>query len=248
MSNTEIVDIFLKFLGVLLSWPVIILIVVLFFRDEIRALLKGEKIEKIETPFGKIKFSKIVDTPLGKMELSGLAVKTNTVGLTVLDGIQETYVGDNFLISWPSNSWSNNEEDRASLQKSLLSSTQKLSIVIMKNEKIDNFNPNINVIVDFVGNLSISHYIDQTIKQMEKFGSTVMEPPQIYEDLHAGFIHLHNDKLLPSIPLRQFQKTIIVSGRAYVVTASIAHNTIIAGNINISKELMDILNSFRLMI
>lgn len=240
----------MRLLGLFISWPFITFIVLLLFRKQIYELMPklGKGIKTIKTPLGEFEFEpKNVSTVLGKTGMSQVAIKTSNASLVVLDGIQETYVSTNFLISWIKTKWSGDvNSGRIILEKMGLSTdNRKLPIIITKNEIVDNFRPNVNVIVELIGNLSLREYVDFSIKQYQHIGWQI-DSSNINEDYNVAFISFLVLNLEPA--RYQFQRIAIVSGRAYVVTATIAKDTLTSGRIDTISELSDIVNSFRFIV
>lgn len=244
MDITQIFDALLRLLEVFVSWPFITFIIILMFRQQIYKLLPklGENLKKAKTPLGEFEFEpKNVTTALGKTGMSRVAVKSSNASLVVIDGIQETYVSDSFLISWPKAKWNENIDKGKTILQQLSTSNRKLPIYIEKDEIVDNFIPNVNVLVEFIGNLTIREYVDSSIKQMQQMGWQI-DSSSFDEDSNVGFISFINSKL----NLYQFQRIAIASGRVYVVTASMAKDTL--EKMDGISELLAIVNSFRFIV
>lgn len=239
-------DAILRFLEIIVSWPLIILLLVFLFMPQIKDLLSRLKEGKIKTPFGEFEFEpKMQQTDLGRTGMSKVAVKRSNTSLVMLEGIQETYVSDNFLISWPKNKWScdTGEGGHILQQIGLSAHNRKIPIIIRKNEQINNFVPNINIVIESIGNISLDEYVDISIKSMKQNGWEV-ESFNIEKDFDMGFISFFNSLSEPK--LYQFQRIAITANLAYIVTASIAKDTLVS-KVDIS-DLLAIFNSFRFIV
>jgi len=191
---------------------------------------------------------KTLQTPLGETEVSVSNVSKQT-NYSLSEGIQgNNYINQHykFRISWPDNiNWNASESLGKSLHNQLgLPPTIEIPIVITKNEIVGNFSPNINVVVESVGsNMTIDKYLDLNIQQMKQMGWTILSS-SIDETTQGGLLVFLNNSYVDT--LYQFQRIAIVSGRAYVVTASqLPPKNLLSQRLR--SDLNNILNSFQLI-
>lgn len=226
------------------KWVVlgVIAITALFlFNGEIRHIL--ERTDNIEIGVLKIKTTQ---TLLGKASVSNETVKSSEV---VGEGIQgSTYVNHhyNFQIAWSAGGgWSASDTMGKSLiQQYGFPPTVDMPLVIMKNEMVGNFRPNINVVVETIGSMSTRDYINRSIDELQQQGWKILTK-DIDEATQGGFISLYNDRL--TYKLYQFQRIVVANGKGYIITASQLppDNSL---SQQLKDELLTVLNSFRLII
>ncbi|MFH1147404.1 MAG: hypothetical protein V1736_06820 [Pseudomonadota bacterium] len=246
MTPKEITDAALRLIEILISAPFIAFLVLLAFHRQLSAVLPAlaERLRKVKTPLGEIELGelKTVETALGKTELSGIGVPTGSVGLAVVEGFQQCYIAPTFMISWPASNWSASVDPRDTLDDRLGSPARKILIVIARNELIEGVRPNINVLVELAGNINADQYVNIALGQMQSLGWDVTSA-NVDKSTQAGVIELRNPGPEPEKALYQFQRIILASGKAYVVTASIPDQLL--GRVR--EELAIIVNSFRLL-
>jgi hypothetical protein len=180
---------------------------------------------------------KSAETTLGETEVSKVSVKTNS---EIKEGIQgTTYTSReyNFQISWPDNrNWYTSTSSGYEMEKQLkVPPSIKIPFVIFGNDVVDNFRPNVNVVVEQVGDISISQYMDSTLKSFEQIGWEVLSS-NVDDVTQGGFIESYqfqNNK-----KLYQFQRIVIDSGRAYIITST---------ELPPNEDLRFIMNSFRII-
>jgi hypothetical protein len=226
------------------KWVVlgVIAITALFlFNGEIRHIL--ERTDNIEIGVLKIKTAQ---TLLGKASVSNETVKNSEV---VGEGIQgSSYVNRhyNFQIAWSDGGgWSASDTMGKSLiQQYGLPPTVDIPLVIMKDEMVGNFRPNINVLVETIGGMSTPDYINRSIDELQKQGWQILTK-DIDEATQGGFISLYNDRF--AYKIYQFQRIVVANGKGYVITASQLppDNSL---SQQLKDELLSILNSFRIII
>jgi hypothetical protein len=189
---------------------------------------------------------KTATTPLGTTTVSNAPVKADS---SIAEGIQgSNYVNQlyRFQIRWPSNGkWSASDTTGKALHRQLgLSHTVDIPIVIMRNELVGSFRPNVNVVVESVGNVSIRQYMDSSVQSMQQLGWTILSS-NVDESTQGGLIVFLN--ISSGNNIYQFQRILMSSGRAYVVTASqLPPDNLLSQQLR--DELRNILNSFQLII
>ena len=188
---------------------------------------------------------KTVDTPLGKADVSAVVVKESEAPATGIQGTRYTSRQYKLQISWPDASkWSASESTGQALAKQLeLPPTISIPIVILHNEVVSNFRPNVNVVVEKVGSMPIREYIDATVQGVSKMGwhvlSTSVDPAT-----NAGFVVLLNKSFGSDI--YQVQRIVMAHGNAYVVTASqLPPDNVMSAQLR--EDLLAIINSFRIL-
>ncbi len=227
------------------KWAVIGVVMLIFlflFRGELSRLLDRATGVKLSPTGIEIKTA---DTPLGKTVVSGTSIKSSG---DLIEGIRGTnYVNKQykFQISWPNSvNWSASDTYGEALHQKLgLPPTIEIPIVIMRNEMVGNFRPNVNVLVESVGNMSIRQYIELSVQSMQQRGWIIFSS-SVDEVTEGGLLVFLNTSF--ENDLYQFQRIIIASGRAYVITASqLPPDNLLSQQLR--EELRDILNSFRLI-
>lgn len=227
------------------KWVVfgVVAITALFlFKGEIGRFL--ERAENIEISSDGLKI-KTTQTLLGKAEVSSVNVKASEV---IGEGIQgNTYVSHQhkFQIAWPSNGdWSASDTAGKSIMQQLgMPPTVDVPLVIMKNEMVGNFRPNVNVVVETIGSMSASDYISMNIQALQQQGWQILTK-DIDEATQGGFISFYNTSFGSKV--YQFQRLAIASGKAYVITASqLPLDDFLSQQLR--EELLSILNSFRVI-
>jgi hypothetical protein len=253
--SSEVIDNLFKLAEIIISWPVIILIVVVVFREPIAGLLSelGKRLKKLSVAGSEIEFTepKTVETPIGKTEVSIATVKP-TKALT--EELTETYVNNiyDFQISWPSERWEADREiGKKFLEKRGLDHAKiECPIMIIRKKPTGNFLPNVNVIVEPVGNVPLSQYMassiksiqDQSIKGLDAKWAILSK--EFDEKTQWGLI-VYRGTILGK-PVHQFARIGMASGFGYVVTASgLPTEDLI--NQQVRDELVSILNSFSLI-
>lgn len=222
---------------------VVIITTLFLFRGEISRIL--ERAENIEISSSGVKI-KTAQTPLGKVEVSNVTIKPSKA--LVVEGIRgDTYVSRQykFQISWPGGGgWSASDTmGKSLLQQYGLPPTVDIPLVILKNEMVGNFRPNINVVVESVGSMSISDYINMSVQILQQQGWEMLTR-DIDEATQGGFISFYNTTF--GYRLYQFQRIAVTNGRAYVITASqLPPEDALSQHLR--QGLLTILNSFRII-
>lgn len=228
------------------KWMVVGVIAVAFmviFQSQLGRLL--DRVSDVEVSSSGIKI-KTVDTPIGKAEVSVVPVRYSS---PVRDGIQGTTFTSNqfkFQISWPNkNDWTGDEAwGPVFLQNMGFPPTVKAPIMITYNQVIGNTTPNVNVIVEKIGNMDIQSYLDLSNQGIVSVGGQVISST-VDEQTQGGFTVLKSTNAFGEL-VYQFQRTAIANGNAYIITA-----TQIPPDNQFSQqmknELNSIVNSFRII-
>jgi hypothetical protein len=250
MSPKEIIEIIISVFNLLFSWPVIFLCIIILFRKQISSISQSiiDRLTKIKTSFVEVELEpKIVQTNLGQTEISKVTVKQNSVGISVIEGFQGMYVGDNFYISWPTKSWEGNSETSKEIPKLVGigdSEKRKYSLFIGRKENVKDFKPNVNVLLELATYNSMKKFLPLIYEQYTKIGWQLLSS-QNDDDDQGGFIEFQN--LNNPVHLYQFQRLALAFGRLYVVTATVPIPTT-SEEIGIIEDLSSIVNSFRIII
>lgn len=248
MTTKETVDTLLRFAEIILSWPVMVLALFIIFRRPIAAFLPELSKRLTKAEFGEAKFEfaeiKTVDTPVGKANVSAVRARA---GRAPFAGFYCTYLSlpHSFQISWPSHSWSASvERGQALQQQSGLPPTLTIPLLIERDEAIGEFRPNVNVILESIGTMSIAQYMTQSRQAMQQMGWIVLSS-SIDETTQGGLLVYLNTSL--GNKLYQFARIIISAGTAYVLTASQLPPDDLLGQ-QLREELVNILNSFQVVV
>ena len=231
------------FAGVV-KWIVlgVITITVLFlFKGEISRFLNKAETVKI----GALEI-KTAQTVLGTVSVSNETVNSSKV---IGEGIQgNTYVNRNskFQITWPEgNGWNASETiGKTLLQQFGSPSTVDVPLVVMKSEMAGNFRPNINVVVETIGSMSASDYINRTAQTLQQLGWQVVTK-DIDEATQGGFVSFYSTT--STFKVYQFQRIVVANGKGYVITASQLPPEDSLSQ-KLKAELLSILNSFRIIV
>jgi hypothetical protein len=222
---------------------VVLLFFLFLFREQIGRILDRTTGLTISEKGVEIKTAA---TPLGTTTVSNIPVKADS---SIAEGIQgSNYVNqlNKFQISWPGNGkWSASDTMGKALQRQLgLPPTVDIPIIITRNELIGSFRPNVNVVVESIGNMSVRQYMDSSVQSMQQHGWIVLSS-NVDETTQGGLLVFLNTSSGNNI--YQFQRILISSGRAYVVTASqLPPDNLLSQQLR--EELRSILNSFQLII
>ena len=189
---------------------------------------------------------KTVDTPLGQANVSATTVKQSETSASGIEGNRYTSRQYKFQLSWPDAAqWSASEDMGQSLAKQLgLPPTVSVPIIVLHKEAVANFRPNVNVVVERVGEMQIQAYVDASTLNYARMGWQVLSTT-VDAATNAGFI-----VLLGKSPgggnIYQVQRIVIAHGNGYVVTASqLPPDNLISARLR--EDLLAILNSFRIL-
>jgi hypothetical protein len=188
-----------------------------------------------------------VESPLGLMDVSSVPADRRRARPDLTPGLQ-TYQSPRFgfQISWPIGTW--RAEDDPSLLQQYLAQTglpTALTLVLMLThwQPVMGFVPNVNVLVEQVGDATISGYLENCLPMREQLGQRVVSSVAD-EETQSGFVAFYWTD--PSgRPIYQFQRLVFSSGLAYIATASQLPPMDQVG-LRLKYELSTILNSLRL--
>lgn len=188
---------------------------------------------------------KKADTLLGEVEVSKVSVKPNKSTQDGINGNVFTSNKHQFQISWPDNGdWSASDTSgNALMQQMGMPPTMDLPIMILRNQFVDNFRPNVNVVVENSGTMSVTDYVNLNLGLLEQQGWQILTK-EIDEATQGAFISFYNTMMGNKI--YQFQKIVMANGKGYVITASQLPLDD-AGSEQLRQDLLGIMNSFRII-
>ncbi len=245
MTPAEIIDAVVKVGGLIFSWPVVVLILLLFFRKPIGTYIPQlfQRLRKMEVGSNKFEFTEPVttETPVGATNVSNTPLREQEV---FIDGFQCSYANRqyHFQISWPASHWSPDTSIQTELSGKIPNS--EFPILIRRDEAVGGFTPNVNVMIQWVGVMTIRGYMELSQKQAVEH-KWIIFSSQTDETTGAGllvFLNTDNEQ-----KVYQIARVAVANGMAYVVTASDfpVDNQL---SETIRGELVSILNSFRLIV
>lgn len=188
-----------------------------------------------------------VESPLGLMDVSSVPAASRRAGLDLAPGLQN-YQSPRFgfQISWPIGTW--RAEDNPWLLQQYQAqmgfpNTVALALTLTYGQPVMGFAPNVNVLVEQVGNATISGYLKNCALMREQFGQHVVSSVAD-EETQSGFVVFYSADAYGR-PIYQFQRLVFSRGFAYIATASQLPPMDQVG-LRLKDELSTILNSFRI--
>jgi hypothetical protein len=186
---------------------------------------------------------KTVQTKLGTAEVSNVAIKANLVQGEGLQGNVFTSRQHQFQISWPASGWSASETMGPAMlaQQPNLPPTLAIPLVLLRNEPVGNFRPNVNVVVEQIGNMTLASYFKASIGALRQQGWQVLTE-DLDEKSQGAFASYLNETT--GTKIYQFARIAVSNGKGYVITASqlpLDDGT----SDQLRAGLLGILNSFR---
>jgi hypothetical protein len=219
------------------AWPVksilvavVVLAFMFMFKREIGQILmrmtsfeiehgeKGTSV-KFTTPIGETLVSNTAPTPEAQAKAGGTELKVESRNA--------------YRLSWPKNGkWTENKE---------LAAPFGLDLYLGYHRNINQFNPNINVVVDKnAGTLKIEEYLRTNQELMRNMGWEISDS-RFDEATQSGVQIVRNRNMFGG--LYQIQRVILKNGTAYVATASkLEYGD--SEDDALYAEMRDILNSF----
>lgn len=188
-----------------------------------------------------------VESPLGLMDVSSVPAARSRVRPDLTPGLQN-YQSPRFgfQISWPIGTW--RAEDNPWLlqqyQVQMAGFSTTLALVLMLyGPPVMGFAPNVNVLVEQVGDATISGYLGRCASMREQCGQRVVSSVAD-EETQSGFVAFYSADAYGR-PIYQFQRLVFSGGLAYIATASQLPPMDQVG-LRLKDELSIILNSLRL--
>lgn len=220
---------------------VVIIAFMLIFKAELGGLLERTTDLKITASGVEIK---TLDTPIGQTQVSVVPVEPTPQATTGIQNTTYTDTEHGFKISWPNNQeWTADLDiGRQFARNMAMPATVDIPIAIISNEVVDNFRPNVNVVVEKVGQMGIEEYIALSEQNLLAQGWEVLSS-SVDAKTNGGVIVLMNNMF--GNELYQFQRYAMGNGKAYVVTASqVPQGDLTQG---LKDDLASIINSFRVI-
>ncbi len=224
---------------------VVIISFMLIFKGELGGLMERTSDLKISATGLEIKaVVKTVETPIGLTEVSVVPVARTPGERTGIQNTTYTNTKHDFQISWPNNEdWAADEVvGRQMMQDMGVPNTVDIPIFILSKHPIDDFTPNVNVVVEQVGHISIEEYVALNEENLVAAGWEVISS-DVDPVTNGGVIVVMNYAF--GAPIYQFQRYAMGNGKAYVITASqVPEGDLSQG---LKDDLASIINSFRVI-
>jgi len=212
------------------------------------ALLRGHLTQYLRHRTAPVEMSvKTVDSPLGLMEVTGVRASQSRLPAQVAPGLQN-YQSPRFgfQIAWPFETWQGNDNPWFLQQYQMqmgIPPTIALGLILAYSLPVGGFVPNVNVIVEPIGSLTIRPYMTNASLMSRQFGQTEVTT-EADDETQSGFRATYTPNAFGQ-PVYQFQRIVLAGGYSFVVTASQLPPMDQVG-MRLRNELSAILNSFRL--
>ena len=223
-------------LDVLLSWPAISLLLLFLLRKQLPLLF--QRLSDIELGKLRVGFKqpKSADTPIGKANVSALP----TIPTSDSHSFYSHRYG--FRISWPLQQWEFVPDPISVMQNLGVPNAEHFVFMVVWHEAIAQFRPNINIMVEPIGEMSLKDYLATSMGSMETQGFQI----QLYrideKTNGAILVYLQPTK---SGQLYHIARIATSGGLAYVVTASAVNEFLTP---QLRGEMSAVLNSFEIVL
>lgn len=248
--NAPYLETFIAMMKLLVSWPVIILIIIILFRDKFVILF-----ETLADKFGTsvLKKAEIAGTSLEFYEPKTLET---SVGKTNISAVPSHFDTDSFVfrsarfgfeISYPlGGDWVPIFDDNQNegLKEYLAQQGQITVASIASKEEVEGLRPNINVLVQPAGDIEITEYVAQSVKQLVIQKGTVLSYKVDKKTNGASFTYLMPVAKSETevIMLNCVSRVTLINGLAYLATTTVLDGVPLPERIR--KDLNAMLNSF----
>jgi hypothetical protein len=189
-----------------------------------------------------------VESPLGLMDVSSVPADRRRARPDLTPGLQNYHSPRfGFQISWPIETWraGDNPWMLQQIQAQMgLSPAVALALILSYAQPVMGFAPNVNVLVEQVGNATIGSYLQNCASMRQQFGQHVVSSVAD-EETQSGFVAFYSVDAFGR-PIYQFQRLVFSGGLAYIATASQLPPMDQVG-LRLKDELSTILNSLRLL-
>jgi hypothetical protein len=190
---------------------------------------------------------KTVDTPLGLMEVTQVGTSQSSPNELVAPGLYHYRSARfGFQIAWPSDTWQGNDDPLwlSQLQMQMgFPLTLSFGLFVMYRQNVMGFAPNVNVIIEPVGGMTIRPYLANASNLSKQMGQTELTS-EADDATQSGFRTTYT--VYPGgQSVYQFQRFLLAGGYAFIATASQLPPMDQVG-LRLKNELSAILNSFRL--
>lgn len=214
------------------KWIVLGIVAIVFmvvFNKELKELISGAE----EFTIGKDGISikaKTVKTPLGETVLSNVAAVEPLGSAENVAYVDSRY---DFQLDWP--------QDGSWIRDDYMANMLGVSLYIRYHQSFGEFYPNVNVVIDNAGSITIEDLISASNPQFEQMGYKV-EFTEVDEETNSAVQVLVNRNFPGG--LYQVQRYILKDGIAFIATASKLESDEAAFP-HMYEELGLILNSFQ---
>jgi hypothetical protein len=250
MSTKEWADLALEIVRLIFSWPVLIVAILIAFRIQILEFLVGlgERLTNVKISGAEFRFApKTSDTFFGKTNVSAVATTFSGNSLTFRS---QKY---RFEISFPSGKqWESqlpdNQNDVPQEMRSLAPpGTAAILFLVKTAVEYNHFRPNVNVIMQPVGDDSIKVYMAKTASQ---FLAANIEIDSFDLDERTNGAYIAYNMVFRveghgEWPMRCVARVALSQGLAFIATATTLKDSVIPADVQ--SDLSSMLNSFQLV-
>jgi hypothetical protein len=215
---------------------------------EFERLLRGHLTQYLRHRTTPVEMSvRSVESPLGLMEVTGVRASQSRPRQPVAPGLQN-YQSPRFgfQIAWPIETWQGNDNPWFLQQYQMrmgIPPTIALGLILTYSQPVVGFVPNVNVIVEPIGSVTIRPYMMNASLMSRQIGQTEVTT-EADDGTQSGFRATYTPNAFGQ-PVYQFQRIVLGGGYSFVVTASQLPPMDQVG-MRLRNELSAILNSFRL--
>jgi hypothetical protein len=190
---------------------------------------------------------KTVESPLGLMEVTGVRASQSRPHEQVAPGMQNYQSPQfGFQIAWPFETWQGNDNPWFLQQCQMrmgIPPPIAFGLILTYSLPVMGFVPNVNVVIEPIGNLTICPYLTNASLLSRQFGQNEVTT-EADEETQSGFRAFYTPNAFGQ-QVYQFQRIVLARGYSFVVTASQLPPMDQIG-MRLRNELSAILNSFRL--
>jgi hypothetical protein len=220
---------------------VVVLTALFLFKDELKSFIRESEEIGISSSGITLKKTKTI---LGESAVSVATVEAKNAKQDGVSGNSFTSREHKFAIDWPARSWYPDlESGKYYLGQIGNPPGLMMPIFIMSETAIQNFKPNVNVVVENSNISKVRDYVELSNKQLVSQGSEI-ESVDVDEETNSALVVMYSN--YNGQQLYQFQRIVVKQGKAYVITAT-GLPPVDLLNQSVKEELNSILNSFRLI-
>jgi hypothetical protein len=235
MSEKDIVEYCFRAIQLIFPWPIMIALLLFTVRREIPLLV--QRLSGLEVGGVKVAFTKpeTMKTPIGKTNVSAVPSRPANDSYSFYSQRYQ------FRISWPLQEWELNLEPEEIMKKVSFPYPERIALIIGWHQSIGGFQPNVNIMVDPIGDMSLKDYMAFSLKGMIEKGFKV----QLYrvDEKTGGGVFVYLQEFLEK-KLYQITRVTTYNGLAYVVTASVLYESL---SPQLAEKISEILNSFEVV-
>lgn len=242
MPVNEIAELVLPYVRLVVSWPVVVPVVLLTFRKPLIHLLEVVESRLTKAQIGPTSFEfsepKTTETDVGKTNVSAIPTEFET----------DSYVFRSRRfgceISYPVNDqWTLDPEPDEGVQRAL---GQIMVLTLRLTCPIDGFTPNVNVVVQPTGDMTIKQYMAQTLQGFAQNGFKMIsfDIDTKTEGATISYISIFPIKDQDrQLELKNVARVILENGFGYLVTSTILADSKPPGGL--LEQMNSIINSFQ---